>query len=47
METFCRTATSRLSAELRAPLELEVIASSQLTWANAHAQVPRRVADRA
>ena len=40
MEQFCRTATSRMSAELRAPLELEVINSSQLTWANAHAQVP-------
>ena len=40
METFCRTATSRLSAELRAPLELEIIASSQLTWSHAHSQVP-------
>ena len=40
METFCRTATSRLSAELRAPLELEMIASSQLTWSHAHSQVP-------
>jgi flagellar motor switch protein FliM len=40
MEAFCRTATSRMSAELRAPLELEVINTSQLTWANAHAQVP-------
>jgi flagellar motor switch protein FliM len=29
-----------MSAELRAPLELEVINTSQLTWANAHAQVP-------
>ena len=40
LEAFCRTAASRLSAELRAPLELEVINSSQLTWANAHAEVP-------
>ena len=40
METFCRTATSRLSAELRAPLELEIIATSQLTWSHAHSQVP-------
>ena len=40
METFCRTATSRLSAELRAPLELEIIASSQLTYSHAHSQVP-------
>jgi flagellar motor switch protein FliM len=40
MEEFCRTATSRLSAELRTPFELEVINASQLTWANAHAVVP-------
>jgi flagellar motor switch protein FliM len=40
VETFCRTATSRMSAELRAPLELEVISTSQLTWSNAHAAVP-------
>jgi flagellar motor switch protein FliM len=39
LEAFCRTAATRLSAELRVPLELEVINSSQLTWANAHAQV--------
>jgi flagellar motor switch protein FliM len=40
MEAFCRTATSRLSAELRAPLELEIIGTNQLTWANAHSQAP-------
>jgi flagellar motor switch protein FliM len=40
MEAFCRTATTRLSAELRVPLELEMLNSTQLTWANAHAQVP-------
>ena len=39
LEAFCRTAATRMSAELRVPLELEVINSSQLTWANAHAQV--------
>jgi flagellar motor switch protein FliM len=39
LEAFCRTASTRLSAELRVPLELEVINSTQLTWANAHAQV--------
>jgi flagellar motor switch protein FliM len=39
LEAFSRTASTRLSAELRVPLELEVINSSQLTWANAHAQV--------
>jgi flagellar motor switch protein FliM len=40
LETFSRTASGRLSAELRMPLELEVINVSQLTWSNAHAQVP-------
>jgi flagellar motor switch protein FliM len=40
LEAFCRTASTRLSAELRMPLELEVINVSQLTWANAHSQVP-------
>jgi flagellar motor switch protein FliM len=39
LEAFCRTASTRLSAELRVPLELEVINSTQLTWANAHASV--------
>jgi flagellar motor switch protein FliM len=40
MEAFCRTASTRLSAELRVPLELEVLNTIQLTWGNAHAQVP-------
>jgi flagellar motor switch protein FliM len=40
LEAFCRTASTRMSAELRVPLELELINSTQLTWANAHAQVP-------
>jgi flagellar motor switch protein FliM len=40
LEAFCRTASTRLSAELRVPLELEVLTSTQLTWANAHAAVP-------
>jgi len=40
LEAFCRTASTRLSAELRVPLELEVLTSTQLTWANAHQQVP-------
>jgi flagellar motor switch protein FliM len=40
LEAFCRTASTRMSAELRVPLELELLTSSQLTWANAHAQVP-------
>jgi flagellar motor switch protein FliM len=40
MEVFCRTASTRLSAELRSPLELEVIDANQLTWRDAHSQVP-------
>ena len=40
MESLCPPASSRLSAELRAPLELELIASSQLTYSHAHSQVP-------
>jgi flagellar motor switch protein FliM len=40
LEAFCRTASGRMSAELRVPLELEVLTSTQLTWANAHAAVP-------
>jgi flagellar motor switch protein FliM len=40
MEAFCRTASQRMSAELRVPLELEMINATQLTWANAHAQIP-------
>jgi flagellar motor switch protein FliM len=40
LEAFTRTASTRLSAELRVPLELELINVIQLTWGNAHAQVP-------
>jgi flagellar motor switch protein FliM len=40
MEAFCRTASTRLSAELRVPFELEMIDTSQLTWRDAHSQVP-------
>jgi flagellar motor switch protein FliM len=40
LEAFGRTASTRLSAELRVPLELELLTSTQLTWANAHTQVP-------
>jgi len=39
LETFCRTVSTRLSAELRSPVDLEVINLAQLTWANAHDQV--------
>jgi flagellar motor switch protein FliM len=39
--TFCRDAGVRLSSELRSPVELEVINSSQLTWDAALADVPQ------
>jgi len=39
IETYCRTAASRLSAE-RVPLDLELLDCSQHTWTNAAAQVP-------
>jgi flagellar motor switch protein FliM len=39
-ETFCQTASSRLSAELRVPMRLEVIDVGQLTWSNALSEVP-------
>ena len=42
LDTFCRTASARLTAELRVPLELELLSVAQLTWANAHAQVPSK-----
>jgi flagellar motor switch protein FliM len=39
METFCQTASTRLSSELRWPLELEILSTSQLTWAAAHSRL--------
>lgn len=40
-ETFCRTASTRLSAELRSPIEIEIINVDQLTWAAALADMPQ------
>lgn len=40
LDTFCRTASTRLAAELRMPVELELINFAQLTWAGAHAELP-------
>jgi flagellar motor switch protein FliM len=40
-ETFCRTASNRLSAELRTPIELEIINVDQLTWSAALADMPQ------
>ncbi len=39
-ETFCQTANTRLSTELRLPVELELLNTVQLTWAAAQAQMP-------
>lgn len=36
LAAFCRTSSTRLSAELRMPIELEFVEATQLTWANAH-----------
>ena len=40
-ETFCRTASTRLSAELRSQVEFEVINIEQLTWSTALTGVPQ------
>jgi flagellar motor switch protein FliM len=40
IETFCQTAVTRLSNELRMPVELEVLNTLQLTWSAAQAQLP-------
>ncbi len=39
LDTFCRTASSRLSAELRCAVDLEVINVDQFNWSDAHAQL--------
>ena len=39
-ETFCQTANTRLSSELRLPVEFEVLNTIQLTWSAAQGQVP-------
>ena len=39
-EAFCRMAGTRLSAELRLPIELSVIGIDQLTWSSAISDLP-------
>jgi flagellar motor switch protein FliM len=39
-EGFCRAASTRLAAEHRIPLDLDVLELSQLTWADAHSMIP-------
>ncbi|MBI5104140.1 MAG: hypothetical protein HZB46_03985 [Solirubrobacterales bacterium] len=40
LDTFCQSAETRMVAEHRTPLELEVIDVQQLTWTNAFGMVP-------
>jgi flagellar motor switch protein FliM len=40
IETFCQTSVTRLSSELRTPIELEPINSTQATWSAAQSQLP-------
>lgn len=40
VDTFCRTASGRLSGELRMPADLEIIGVEQLTWSDAHELLP-------
>jgi flagellar motor switch protein FliM len=39
IDTFCQTANTRLSSELRWPLELEPLGTSQLTWTATQNQI--------
>jgi flagellar motor switch protein FliM len=41
LDAFCQTAATRLSAELRVPLELEVIDTTQLPWSSAQSALPQ------
>ena len=40
IETFCQTSVTRLSTELRTPVELETLNTTQATWSGAQAQLP-------
>jgi flagellar motor switch protein FliM len=40
-DNFCRSVATRLSAELRMAISIELIDTAQLTWANALDEVPR------
>lgn len=40
LETFCQTANTRLSTELRIPIEFDVLNVVQLTWSDAQNQLP-------
>ena len=40
--TFCRSVSTRMSAELRSLISVELIDTAQLTWANALDEIPRQ-----
>jgi flagellar motor switch protein FliM len=40
IDTFCQTSVTRLSTELRTPVEFETINTSQATWSGAQSQLP-------
>jgi flagellar motor switch protein FliM len=40
IDTFCATAQTRMTAELRCPIELEVINTTQVTWSSSQSQLP-------
>jgi len=40
IDTFCQTSVTRMSTELRTPVELETINTSQATWSGAQSQLP-------
>jgi flagellar motor switch protein FliM len=40
IDTFCQTSVTRLSTELRTPVELETLNTNQATWSGAQAQLP-------
>jgi flagellar motor switch protein FliM len=40
LDGFCQTASTRLSSELRTPIEMEVRSSAQLAWLMAQRQLP-------
>jgi flagellar motor switch protein FliM len=41
-DNFCRSVSTRMSAELRTAISVELIDTAQLTWANALDEVPKR-----
>jgi flagellar motor switch protein FliM len=41
-DNFCRSVSTRLSAELRTAISVELIDTAQLTWANALDEIPKR-----